>query len=195
MTNLDAGRAELRERQGEGARYDAPAAPSWDLALARRGTAYFARLLNDLNDAELDAPCADAVASRRAIIAAVGLQARHMAEAIAWCREKGGTAFPDALELNMDNVALTATLPARALRNLFTHAEVHLNVEWRDMTDVHWDQSVFGKDGLLLGLRALPMLRARSLWRAAFDLRSGARRADLPLGIDIAALSGAFTLP
>lgn len=194
MTSLDTGRAKLRERQGVGARYDAPGAPHEDLLLARRGTAYFARLLNNLDDAELDAPSAHAAASRRVIVAAIGLQARHMAEAVGWCRGEDTAPFSLGLDLDPDNVALAATLPACALRNLFTHAEVHLNVEWRDMTDADWERTVSAKDGSLLSLRALPILRARSLWQAAFDLRSGARRADLPPGIAIAALSDTFTL-
>jgi maleylpyruvate isomerase len=49
-------RALLRERQGAGARYDSPIAPARDLLWARRGTAYFARKLNELSDSELDAP-------------------------------------------------------------------------------------------------------------------------------------------
>ena len=46
----------LRQRQGAGARYDAPNAPHDDLLLARRGAAYFARQLNRLDDTALDAP-------------------------------------------------------------------------------------------------------------------------------------------
>src|SRR5277367_5455137 len=57
-------RTRLRERQGAGARYDAPTAPAADLLLARRGTAYFARQLNALSDIELDGPSALAKQTR-----------------------------------------------------------------------------------------------------------------------------------
>ena len=52
--SLEAARAALQARQGEGARYDAATAPARDLDWARRGTAYFARMLNGLSDAALD---------------------------------------------------------------------------------------------------------------------------------------------
>jgi maleylpyruvate isomerase len=180
VSGLDEARAALRARQGAGARYDAPLAPAADLDFARRGTAYFARLLNNLDDAGLDAPSAQAETSRRAIIATVGLQARLMAETIAWCRAGEAGALPHVLSLDAADIALAATLPSRALRNLFTHSEVHLNVEWRDMTDGDWSIVVSEHDGRNVALAALPVLRARSLWSAAFDLGAGARCLDVP---------------
>ena len=62
---LEEARAALRELQGRGARYDAAAAPARELDWARRGTAYFARLLNNLSDEDLDAPSALPGVSRR----------------------------------------------------------------------------------------------------------------------------------
>ncbi|MGB0411134.1 MAG: maleylpyruvate isomerase N-terminal domain-containing protein, partial [Pikeienuella sp.] len=74
-----AAREALRARQGKGARYDAPNAPHDDLLLARRGAAYFARKLAELNDADLNAPSLRAGWSRRHLIAHTGYHARAFA--------------------------------------------------------------------------------------------------------------------
>jgi hypothetical protein len=36
---------------------------------------------------------------------------------------------------------MTVTLPARALRFLYTHSDIHLNVEFRDLSSSQWDMS------------------------------------------------------
>ncbi|MDN3722663.1 maleylpyruvate isomerase N-terminal domain-containing protein [Roseibium salinum] len=103
---LEEARAALKLRQGSGARYDAAGAPARSLDWARRGTAYFARLLNDLSDAELDAPSALPGQSRRHVIARVGYQARLLGEAIAWVREGKEGPFPKDLTVGEDDVEL-----------------------------------------------------------------------------------------
>jgi maleylpyruvate isomerase len=80
---LDKARAALRKRQGSGARYDASSAPARELDWARRGTAYFARLLNPLSDGDLDAPSAVQGFSRRHIVAHIGYHARVLSEIVA----------------------------------------------------------------------------------------------------------------
>ncbi len=77
-----AGRAALRLRQGRGARYDAPVAPTHDLLLARRGTAYFARKLNELSDAQLDGSSLCRGRARRHVVAHVAYHARSLAQLI-----------------------------------------------------------------------------------------------------------------
>jgi maleylpyruvate isomerase len=148
--------------------------------MARRGTAYFARILNNLGDADLDRPCARTDTTRRAIVAAVGLQARVMAETVAWCRVNGEQTLPWAFELDPANLALATTMPPQALRNLFAHSEVHLNVEWRDMIDADWEFTVPTRTGETVALRSLPLFRALSLWKGSLDLGAGGRLADVP---------------
>lgn len=173
---LGAARAALRERQGQGARYDADAAPAADLALARLGTAYFARKLNELPDAALSQPSARPGWSRRRVIADVALQGRAIAQSleIATARptHEHAATGPEALDL-------AETLPAQALRNLVAHAAVHLNVVWRDLTDAEWDVTVPGLEGAGTARRTAA-LRARAVWRGALDLGNGARPGDLP---------------
>lgn len=179
---LDQARAALRQRQGAGARYDAERAPAVELDWARRGTAYFARLLNGLRDADLDAPSRLDGLSRRHVIAHVGYHARKLSDIVSWARQGEGEPMPDSLLLDAGNVAARATQPARALRNLFAHAGVHLNVEWRDLDDADWDGTVIDTEDRSLAVRDTPWLRARTVWLRAVDLDAGGCLADAPPG-------------
>ena len=105
-----------------------------------------------------------------------------MAETVAWCRVNGGGTLPDAFELDPGDLELATTLPPQALRNLFAHSEVHLNVEWRDMIDADWEITVSTQYGEKVALRSFPLFRAVSLWKASLDL--GARGRWAPQGID-----------
>ena len=176
MTSTDAALAALIARQGTGARYDAQVAPADELAMARRGTAYFARLLNGLADADLDSPTAREGWSRRAVIAQTGYHARHLGLFIA--AAQNGTAWDQSLIPSPQEIALGETLPPRALRHLIDHASVHLNVAWRDMSDTDWGRTCNG-----VALRDTPMLRARLLWQNALDLNAGGRVKDAPEGV------------
>lgn len=171
MSDDDAARAALRARQGAGARYDAATAPHDDLLLMRRGTAFFARKLNELSDADLDAPIPGE--SRRAIVARVSYEARDMAEALA-------AGAPALAAPEPSRLARGAGLPHRALRALFHHTEVHLNVVLRDLDDAAWDRAFGLPESADAALRALPLRRAQTLWRGALALGNGARPADLP---------------
>ena len=171
-------RAALIARQGVGARWDAPGAPAEALLSARRGTAYFARLLNGLPDHALARPSRIAGWSRAQVVAHVGYHARALAEALAGLRgADAGTAGDIATR-----VARGASLPARALRGLFDHAAIHLDVEWRDLPGPAWDGRL-SLEGAEIAIRATPDLRAAVIWRAALDLDAGGRRADLPAAL------------
>ena len=176
----EAAREALRARQGAGARYDAAAAPTRELSWARRGTAYFARLLNELPDDALAAPSLVPGWTRAHVIAHVGYNARALARLVEWARTGVETPMYASAEARAVEIALGATLPRRALRNLFHHAEVHLNVEWRDLTEPGWQAVVTGQDGAPLPVRETPWLRAREIWLHAVDLDNGGSFLDLP---------------
>ena len=178
--HLDAERAALRARLGGGARYDSPAAPVEELLLARRGTAYFARKLNELTDRDLDAPSLVPGWTRRHLVAHVGYHARALARLVDWGRTGIETPmYASPVERDAE-IALGATLPAQALRHLFTHSAVHLNVAWRDLMDPHWDTGVRTLEGSAIRLRELPMLRAREIWHRALALENGGVARDIP---------------
>ncbi len=180
MTGLSktdlAERVALQVRQGEGARYDASNAPAEDLLLARRGTAYLARKLNDLTDSHLGKASLVPGWTRRHVIADISYHARAMAIALKEIRD---TLTPEEESWEPD-VNLAATLPARALRHLFAHSVVHLNVEFRDLKVRDWDQTTIMEKGTVVPIRNLPFLRAQKIWRCAVDLGNGTSEADLP---------------
>lgn len=179
-TPEDVARAELRRRQGPGARYDAPNAPATELSWARRGTAYFARELAGLADSELDAPSLLPGWSRRQVIAHVGYNARALTRLLEWARTGVETPMYASPEQRNAEIEAGATLPARALRSLFAHSETHLNVEWRDLPDAAWDAEVRTAQGRLVPARETAWMRTREVWMHALDLDSGASTRDFP---------------
>ena len=175
----EAARAALRARQGKGARYDAANAPQADLLAARRGAAYFARHLNQMSDAALESPSLIQGRSRAHIVAEISHQARAIAITLSSLRKP---LSPDEAAWTPD-AASAVTLPPRALRHLFAHSDVHLNVEFRDLTEPDWVGCVSLGDQAPILVSSIPALRAASIWRAAFYLGTGSRLADMPAHI------------
>lgn len=181
MSSLDEARRALMARQGPGARYDAPEAPAAMLQLARSGTAYFARFLNRVSDRGLYEPVRQGGLTPARVVCAVSYQARaiaRQAEAI-----EAGAPVPLFYDSEADNKAmidLGATLPARALRHLFDHSSVHLNVVWRDLSGDGWQVAAPDIDGALQPFSDTARVRACSIWAAAFDLNNGAHERDIP---------------
>ncbi|MFC3614850.1 maleylpyruvate isomerase N-terminal domain-containing protein [Lutimaribacter marinistellae] len=168
----------LRARQGSGARYDSPLAPHDDLLLARRGTAYFLRMLARLPDAGLAEPSLRPGWSRRRLIAEVSCSARSLAIGLKSLREP---LCPEEADWQPDAQS-AATLPAHALRYFFTHSAKHLDVEWRDLPDGTWEREL-AVAGQTIPARLSPRLRAAEIWQAALDLDAGGRAADLPAAL------------
>lgn len=190
-------RAALRARQGPGARYDAPSAPASDLALARRGTAYFARVLNTLPDEAFDAPSLLPGWTRARVIAHVGYGARALARVVEGARTGADLPLYASEAARSEELERGASLPPRALRNLFRRAAAHLDVEWRDLSGAGWDVIGRGRAGAPLAVRETPWLRAREVWLHAVDLDGGGAFGDFPAELThrlLATLSGAAGL-
>lgn len=183
MSGLDQARQALRDRQGQGARYDAPEAPARELAWARTGTAFFARQLNDLRDADLALPCRVPGWSRAHVVADVAYNARAISRQVE--AATAGTTAPmyDSAAARRDAIDLAATLPPHALRHLFAHAAVHLNVVWRDLPGAGWAAGMEDEAGRPRPLSRTAFERARVLWLGALDLDAGGRWRDLPDGL------------
>jgi len=181
MSGLDSAREALKLRQGAGARYDAEGAPARELNWARLGTAYFARKLNELNDAQLKEPSGVPGWTRAEIVADVGYHARAL------CRQIEAVAahlaplpmFESRAE-QLSDVRLGGTLPPRALRHLVEHAAIHLDVVWRDLPGSDWSVSAPDAIGRPRALASTALERAAVLWLAAIDLENGGRHQDLP---------------
>jgi maleylpyruvate isomerase len=72
------------------------------------------------------------------------------------------------------------TLPPHALRYLFKHSEVHLNVEWRDLPGAGWHaEGVDLSQGPTTVVDTV-LLRAKTVWSGAIELGNGGRIADVP---------------
>jgi maleylpyruvate isomerase len=182
MDSLQRARESLRERQGAGARWDSTAAPAETLAWARTGTAYFARLLNDLGELDLDGPSLVPGWTRRHVVALVGYQARALTRLTEWAASGVRNPMFASPAQRMEEIEDGATLPDRALRGLFRHAAVHLDVEWRDLTAEAWDAAIELPDGAAITARDTPWIRAREIWLRAVDLGTTGSFLDFPPG-------------
>lgn len=180
--SLRSARDALIKRQGVGARYDAPDAPAQSLAWARLGTAYFARCLAALSDRELMAPSLKPDWSRSAIVAQTGYHARNLATVLETVRTARPLAMNSdlSIEPSSDQILSGTCLPARALRHLYQHSAVHLNVEWRDLSSEHWSTNVVLNSQTTVHLSGTPRSRALLIWANALALDSVGRSSDVP---------------
>lgn len=178
-SRLAGARQALRERQGAGARYDAPEAPARELAWARLGTAYFARALEETDDAELAEPSALPGWTRAELVAHVGYNARALTRLCTWARTGIETPMYASSEMREREIRRGGSLPPRALRHLAQHAAVHLDVEWRDLETEHWARRVVTAQGRSVPVRETAWMRAREVWVHAVDLGVG-RFTELP---------------
>jgi maleylpyruvate isomerase len=169
----------LRSRLGKGARFDASGAPTEALRLARHGMAFFARQLNALSDDQLGGPSSVQGWTRAHVVAHVSIEARSQALALTALR---GQVLEDDFDWDPD-VDLTATLPPRALRHLYDHAHVHVNVEWRDLASADWSRTVALSPDDRLPAQVLPLRQAGLLWWGAVALNASAGSDDIPTGI------------
>ena len=169
-----------RAGQRDGARYDSANAPADDLLLARRGTAYFRRGLDELSDADLDGPSLLPGWSRRHVVAHVGYNAWALAHLTTWARTGVEEPMYGSPTERDEQIALGATLPARALRNLVDHSVTRLNVEWRDLTDEQWDAPVRTFHGRKITARETAYMRAKEVWIHAVDLDNLGSFRDFP---------------
>lgn len=183
MDTLEEARAALRVRQGSGACYDAPAAPAAALSWARFGTAYLARLVNDLPDAALFAPSALPGWTRAHVVARIGYQARALARVAAGAASAVAQPIYASDEARRTEIEDGASLPAQALRHLYRHAAVHLDVEWRDLPADAWDAAVDLPGPTTIAVRDTAWIRARTLWLGCVDLDAGGSLLDAPAGL------------
>jgi maleylpyruvate isomerase len=150
------------------------------LALARRGTAYFSRKLNELSDEELDGPSLLPGWSRRHLIAHVGYNARALTRLLEWAATGVETPMYASPEQRRDQIVYGATLSAVALRHLVAHSTVHLNVDWRDLPAQAWQAEVRTAQGRTVPAAETAWMRTREVWIHAVDLDNGASFNDFP---------------
>src|SRR5690349_13439835 len=150
------------------------------LRQARRGTAFFARKLNELSDDELDGGSLLPGWTRRHVVAHVGYNARAIARLVEWAATGVETPMYPSTEVRNYEISSGATLSPIALRNLFDHSAVHLSVEWRDLPDQDWANEVKTVQGRTVPASETVWMRTREVWIHAVDLGNGATFADIP---------------
>jgi len=167
------------------ARHDQTADPVLlqSLLQARRGTAFFARKLNELSDAELDGGSLLPGWTRRHVVAHVGYNARAIARLIEWAATGVETPMYSSPEARNHEIEFGATLSPIALRHLFDHSAVHLNVEWRDLPADAWHHKVKTAQGRVVPAEETVWMRTREVWLHAVDLDNGASFSDVPAAV------------
>ena len=150
------------------------------LLQARRGTAFFARKLNELSDAELDGATLLPGWTRRYVVAHVGYNARAIARLIDWAATGVETPMYASPEARNHEIEFGATLSPIALRHLFDHSAVHLNVEWRDLPANAWHHKVKTAQGRIVPAEETVWMRTREVWLHGVDLDNGATFNDIP---------------
>ncbi|WP_284976812.1 maleylpyruvate isomerase family mycothiol-dependent enzyme [Arthrobacter sp. efr-133-TYG-104] len=153
------------------------------LLQARRGTAFFARKLNELSDSGLDGGTLLPGWTRRHVVAHVGYNARALARLIEWAATGVETPMYPSPEARHHEIEFGATLSPIALRNLFDHSAVHLNVEWRDLPADAWHHKVKTAQGRTVPAAETVWMRTREVWIHAVDLNNGATFNDVPAAV------------
>lgn len=151
-----------------------------ELLQARRGTAFFARKLNELTDDELDGGSLLPGWTRRHVVAHVGYNARAIARLVEWAATGVETPMYPSTAVRDHEISFGATLSPIALRNLFDHSAIHLSVEWRDLPDRDWVNEVKTIQGRSVPASETVWMRTREVWIHAVDLGNGASFADVP---------------
>lgn len=164
------------------ARHDLTTDPALlaELLTVRRGTAFFARKLGELSDAEFDEPSLLPGWSRRHLIAHVGYNARALTRLVQWANTGVETPMYESPTARDAEIDFGSTLPVRALRHLIEHAAISLDVEWRDSSDEAWEAIVRTAQGREVPARETVWMRTREVWLHAIDLDNGARMSDIP---------------
>ncbi|MEV0949010.1 maleylpyruvate isomerase family mycothiol-dependent enzyme [Promicromonospora sp. NPDC050249] len=158
------------------------------MAWARLGTAYLARVLNDLPDAALYEASALPGWTRAHVVAHVGYNARALVRLVEWARTGAVTPMYASATQRDAEIERGSTLPAQALRHLATHAAVHLDVEWRDLPAAAWAAPVVTAQGRTVPVSETAWMRTREVWVHAVDLADVSRGvapsfADVPTGV------------
>lgn len=151
-----------------------------DLLTARRGTAFYSRHLENIDDTALDDESLLPGWSRRKLVAHVGYNARALTRLVHWANTGVETPMYESQDERNREINLGATLPAHALRHLHAHAAISLNVEWRDTPDAAWTNTVRTAQGRWIPLTKTVWMRIREVWIHAIDLASGAQFSDIP---------------
>lgn len=156
-----------------------------ELLAVRRATAYLSRKVSEIQDGELGAASRLDGWSRAHVVAHLGYNARALCRLVEWANTGVETPMYRSGEHRNYEIEMGATLQPHALRHLFDHSAVSLNVEWRDTPDDAWGATVMTATGREVQLTETLWMRLRELWLHAIDLDNGGRWEDIPPDITL----------
>jgi maleylpyruvate isomerase len=110
----------------------------------------------------------------------VGYNARAIARLVEWAATGVETPMYPSVEVRNHEIDFGSTLSPIALRNLFDHSAVHLNVEWRDLPAANWHHKVKTAQGRTVPAEETVWMRTREVWLHGVDLDNGATFKDIP---------------
>lgn len=151
-----------------------------DLLEVRRATAYLTRKVNEVADSELQEPSLLEGWTRAHVIAHVSYNARALSRLAMWANTGQEHPMYSSPEARNDEIQRGATLLPHALRHLFDHSAVSLNVLWRDTPDEAWTVFVKTANGREVPFSETVWMRLREVWLHAIDLDNGGRWTDIP---------------
>lgn len=147
----------------------------------RRGTSFLSRKINELQDSELREDSLLDGWSRAHLIAHIGYNARALCRLSSWANTGVEQKMYLSAEARVAEIEWGSSLQPHALRHLFEHSAISLNVEWRDTPDDAWQKQVKTASGRWVPFSETIWMRLREVWVHAIDLANGARWTDLPL--------------
>ncbi|MCX6499464.1 MAG: maleylpyruvate isomerase family mycothiol-dependent enzyme, partial [Arthrobacter sp.] len=121
--------------------------------------------------------------TRRHITAHIGYNARAIARLVEWAATGVETPMYASTDIRDHEINFGATLSPIALRHLFDHSAVHLNVEWRDLPEDAWHHKVRTIQGREVPASETVWMRTREVWMHAVDLDNGAVFRDIPVPV------------
>lgn len=154
-----------------------------DLLEVRRGTAFLSRKVNEIRDKDLVNPSLLKGWSRAHVIAHVGYNARALCRLARWANTGEECPMYASSDARTNEIRRGSTLQPHALRHLYDHSAISLNVEWRDTPDSAWSATVRTATGRSVPFSETLWMRLREVWIHAVDLNNGALWSDIPVPI------------
>lgn len=151
-----------------------------ELEHARRGTAFFAHTLDQLDDAELDGASLLGGWTRRHVVAHIAYNARAMVRLAEWARTGVETPMYESVAVRNAEIEDGATLSSAALRTFFVESAAQLDEAWTTLSADAWAHLVKTIQGREIPASDTVWMRARELWVHAVDLATSASFTDAP---------------
>ncbi len=154
------------------------------LTLALAGNAFFDGLLARLSDADFAGPSLLPGWTRAHVIAHMGYNARGLRRLMQWASTGIETPMYTSMEERDRELNEGATLPAPALRELWSSSRAELEQAWRSADDATWHAEVRTARGAAIEAQETLWMRTREIWVHAVDLNAGGSFADLPAQVN-----------